>query len=99
LAWTSGPASDVDVDPAGVAMAIVGLAVVSTALVVWGSLSAWSWIVAALAFQGLAGLRNAAYGPVWQTRGAGALTVLVAFALVALIARRATRKLGAMESI
>jgi Type II CAAX prenyl endopeptidase Rce1-like len=99
LAWTSGPASDVDVDPGGVAMAIVGLAVVSTALVVWGSLSAWSWIVAALAFQGLAGLRNAAYGPVWQTRGAGALTVLVAFALVTVIARQTARKRGAMESI
>jgi hypothetical protein len=47
----------------------------------------------------LGGLRNVAYGPVWQARGAGALTVLVASALVALIARRATRKLGAMESI
>ena len=69
------------------------------ALVVWGTLSAWSWIVAALAYQGLGGLSNVAYGPVWQARGAGALTVLVAFALVALIARRATRKLGAMESV
>jgi len=99
LAWTSGPASDVDVDPAGVAMAIVGLAVVSTALVVWGSLSAWSWIVAALAYQGLGGLRNAAYGPVWQARGAGALTVIVASVLVTLIARQAAGKRGAMESI
>ena len=97
LAWTSGPASDVDVDPAGVAMAIVGLAVVSTALVVWGSLSGWSWIVAALAFQGLGGLRNAAYGPVWQARGAGALAVLVALALVAVIARQTARKRGATE--
>ena len=97
LAWTSGPASDVDVDPAGVAMAIVGLAVVSTALVVWGSLSGWSWIVAALAFQGLGGLRNAAYGPVGQTRGAGALAVLVASALVAVIAHQTARKRGAPE--
>ena len=97
LAWTSGPASDVDVDPAGVAMAIVGLAVVSTALVVWGSLSGWSWIVAALAFQGLGGLRNAAYGPVGQARGAGALAVLVASALVAVIARQTARKRGATE--
>jgi hypothetical protein len=97
LAWTSGPASDVDVDPAGVAMAIVGLAVVSTALVVWGSLSGWSWIVAALAFQGLGGLRNAAYGPVGQTRGAGALAVLVASALVAVIARQTAQKRGATE--
>ena len=70
------------------------VAVVSIALVVWGSLAAWSWIVAALAFQGLGGLRNAAYGPVWQDRGAGALTLLVASALVALIARRAARASG-----
>jgi membrane protease YdiL (CAAX protease family) len=97
LAWTSGPVSDVDIDPAGVAMAIVGLAVVSTALVVWGSLSGWSWIVAALAFQGLGGLRNAAYGPVGQTRGAGALAVLVASALVAVIAHQTARKRGATE--
>jgi membrane protease YdiL (CAAX protease family) len=91
LAWTSGPVSDVDVDPGGVGMGIIGLAVVSTALVVWGSSSAWSWIVAALAFQGLAGLRIAAYGPVSQTRGAGALAVLVASALVATIARQTAR--------
>jgi membrane protease YdiL (CAAX protease family) len=97
LVWSSGSASDID--PAGVMLVIASVAVVSIALVVWGSLSAWSWIVAALAYQGLGGLRNVAYGPVWQARGAGALTVLVAFALVALIARRATRKLGAMESI
>ena len=95
LGWSSGPASDVG--PAGVTLVIASVAVVSIALVVWGSLSAWSWIVAALAYQGLGGLRNAAYGPVWQAQGAGALTVLIASALVALIARLATRKRGATE--
>jgi membrane protease YdiL (CAAX protease family) len=88
-AWSSGPASGVD--PARVTMVISGVAVVAIAIVAWGSLSAWSWIVAALTYQGLAGLRNAAYGPVWQERGAGALTLLIASALVALIAWRAAR--------
>jgi hypothetical protein len=63
----------------------------SIAIVAWGSLSAWSWIVGALAFQALSGLRNAAYGPVWQARGAGLLTVLVASALIVVIALRSGR--------
>jgi len=88
-AWSSGPASDVD--PTKATLVIASVAVVSIALVVWGSLAAWSWIVAALAYQGLGGLRNAAYAAVWQERGAGALKVLVASALIALIARRAAR--------
>jgi hypothetical protein len=72
-------------------LGIVGLAVLSITVVAWGSLSAWSWIVAALAYQALSGLRNAAYAPVWQERGAGALIVLVASALIVVIARRAAR--------
>ncbi|MDB4870780.1 MAG: hypothetical protein JWL97_1784, partial [Gemmatimonadales bacterium] len=43
------------------------------------------------AYQGLGGLRNAAYGAVWQDRAMGALTLLAALALVALIARRTDR--------
>ena len=89
LVWSSGSASDVD--PTKATLVIASVAVVSIALVAWGTLSAWSWIVAALAYQGLGGLRNAAYAEVWQERGAGALKVLVASALVALIARRAAR--------
>jgi membrane protease YdiL (CAAX protease family) len=89
LAWSSAPTSDVD--PGRVALVIVSVAVVSISLVVWGRLAAWSWIVAALAYQGLQGLRNAVYGPVWQERGAGALVVLVASALIAIIAHRAAR--------
>jgi len=89
VAWSVGSASDVG--PARVTLVIASAAVVVIALVVWGTLSAWSWIVAALAYQGFAGLRNAAYGPVWQDRGAGALTLLVASALVALIARQVAR--------
>jgi len=64
---------------------------VAIALVVGGTRSAWSWIVAALVYQALASLREAAYGPVWQARGAGILRLLVASALVALVARRAAR--------
>jgi membrane protease YdiL (CAAX protease family) len=89
LGWSFGPSSDVD--PARVALVLVGVAVGSIAVVVWGSLAAWSWIVAALAYQGLAGLRNAVYGSVRQERGAGVLTVLVTSALIAVIARRAAR--------
>ncbi|MDP9200370.1 MAG: CPBP family intramembrane metalloprotease [Gemmatimonadota bacterium] len=89
LAWSSGPASDFD--PVRVTLVIASVAVVSIALVVWGTLSAWSWIVAALVYQALGGLREALYGPVWPARGAGALTLLVASALIALIARRAAR--------
>jgi hypothetical protein len=100
LVWSAGPASNID--PIGftlviASLVIASLAAVSVGLVAWGSQSGWSWIVAALAFQGLGGLRNAAYGPVWQARGAGALTVLVAFALIALIARNAARGRGATE--
>ncbi len=89
MAWSFGPASDVD--PLRLALVAVGVAILSSAVVVWGSVAAWSWIVAALVYQGLGGLRNAAYGYVWQERGAGALVFLVASALIALIARRAAR--------
>ena len=85
LAW-SLPASDLD--PARVAVVIVAVAMVSLAVVLWGSLAAWSWLVAALAYQSLGGLRNAAYGAVWQERGAGALTLIAASALIVLIVRR-----------
>jgi hypothetical protein len=74
-----------------VTLVIAGVVVVSIALVVGGTRSAWSWIIAALVYQALMGLREAAYAPVWQARGAGALMLLVASALVAVIARRTAR--------
>jgi membrane protease YdiL (CAAX protease family) len=89
VAWASGTVNDID--PVSVTLVIMGVAIVAIALVIGGTRSAWSWIVAALFFQALAGLREAAYAPVWQARGAGALTLLVASALVGLIARRAGR--------
>jgi hypothetical protein len=95
-AWTSGVAGEAD--PIRAILGILGVAVMSVAIVAWGSLSAWSWMVAALAFQALSGLRNAAYGPVWQVRGAGLLGLLVTSALIALIARRARRVKEVIEA-
>ena len=89
VAWASGSINDID--PVSVTLIIMGVVIVAIALGIGGTRSAWSWVVAALFFQVLLGLREAAYGPVWQARGAGALTVLVASALVAVIARGAGR--------
>jgi hypothetical protein len=88
-AWALGPVSDVH--PWTAVVAIARVAVVTVAFVLWGSLAAWSWLVAALVVLGLSSLRLAAYGVVWQERGAGVLTLLVAAALIVLIARRAAR--------
>jgi hypothetical protein len=88
-AWSSGVAGEAE--PVRAVLGIAGIAVMSIAIVAWGSLSAWSWIVGALAFQALSGLRNAAYGPVWQARGSALLAALVASALIVVIARRSSR--------
>jgi hypothetical protein len=87
--WALAPASDI-ASWTG-ALAIVRVALVAVAITVWGSLAAWSWLVAGLSVLGLSGLRLAAYGAVWQERGAGALTLLVAAALILLVTRRASR--------
>ena len=92
LIWLAAPAGEID--PARVALVIAGVAIVVTPIIALGKLSAWSWIIAALFYRALDGLREAAYGPVWQARGSGALSVLVASALVALIAYRVTRPRG-----
>jgi hypothetical protein len=89
VVWSSGPTNDVD--PVRASLVIASVTVVSIAVVAWGSLAAWSWLVAAFAFFGLGGLRNATYGAVWQERGDGALTLLAASALIVLIVRRAAR--------
>jgi hypothetical protein len=78
------------VDPARLTLLLASIVVTMVAIIVWGTLAAWSWIVAALWYQALGALRDAVYGPEWQARGAGALTVLVATALIALVLRRAT---------
>ena len=92
VTWALAPTDDVD--PARLALLIASLVLALFAIRVWGPRSAWSWFVAGLTYQGLGGLRDGVYGPEWQARGAGALTVLAATALIALIVRRA----GAYET-
>ena len=87
LAWSTSSGT-ADLNPARVALALVALGSLSLPLVYWGGLAAWSWIVAAIAFQGFGGVRAAAYGAVWQDRATGALILVGALAAVALIARR-----------
>jgi hypothetical protein len=87
--WAGSQASDFD--PAMVGLVIASTAVVWVALAAWGTLSAWSWIVAVLSYFGMAGLRNAVYGFVWQEQVAGGLTLLVVSGLIALIVRETTQ--------
>ena len=90
VAWSFTPPADVD--PAGLALLTVSLVVAAVGIRIFGARSAWAWFVAALFYEGLEGLRGAVYGPEWQARVAGALIVLVATALIALIMRRAVRQ-------
>lgn len=89
VAWSFGPAGNVD--PMALILVVASVAVVSAAILFWGTLSAWSWIVAALTFQALGGLRKAVYGPIWEERGAGAMAMLVACALITLVVGMAAR--------
>lgn len=90
VAMALAPASETD--PWGVALLVLRLLVFAFALRSWGTVSAWSWIVAALVFDALDGLRSAAYAPTGQEHLAGALTLCVAGALVALVVRHARRE-------
>jgi hypothetical protein len=83
--------SSIYTDLLGAALVVAGVIVVTIALLVGGARSAWSWLVAAFFYQVLAGIRNAAYSPVWEERGGGALAALVAAGLIALMAQRAAR--------
>lgn len=86
-AWAMQSAA-ADVTPLGAALALIGGALVVAATLRWGTHAAWSWIVAALAFQLFAALRAVAHAPVWQARVSALLTAAVAGALIAGIARR-----------
>jgi hypothetical protein len=86
-------------DPAGLALLPASFVVAVGAIMAWGPRSAWSWIVAALSYQAMGGLRDAVYGPEWQARGAGALTVLVATGLIALVLRRALRSTPRVSAV
>ncbi|MDP9179173.1 MAG: CPBP family intramembrane metalloprotease, partial [Gemmatimonadota bacterium] len=76
-----------EADPVRMILAVVRMAVIALALYFWGTLSAWSWLVAALVFSALGGLRSAVYAPMGQEQVAGALTVIVASLLIALTVR------------
>jgi membrane protease YdiL (CAAX protease family) len=92
VVWSAAPENYAD--PMSITLAIVGVAVALVALVVGGARSAWSWIVAALFYQALSALRETAYGPVWQARIAGALSILVASAIIVIVARRTSHRPG-----
>lgn len=71
-----------------VILLVAMMALVALALYTWGTVSAWSWIVAALVQQGLGGLRQAVHAPTWQERVAYGLVLSFACLLIALLARR-----------
>ena len=77
-----------DVEPIRVVLLAVMLAVVALAFYAWGTISASSWIVAALVQQGLGGVRNAVHAPTWQEQVANALVLILAILMIALLARR-----------
>jgi hypothetical protein len=89
ITWSFTPTDDGD--PYGLALLAVAFVVAVAAISVWGVRSAWAWFVAALFYEALGGLRYAVYGPEWQARMAGGLTVLAATLLIALILRRGVR--------
>ena len=94
ITWSLEPVGDPD--PARLALLIVSIVLTIVAIIAWGPMAAWSWIVAALSYEALGGLRDAVYGPEWQARGTGVLTVLATAGLIALIQRSAVR--GARRS-
>ena len=71
---------------------VVGFFVVLVLAVIalrpWGSLSAWSWLVAALIGRGFDGLREAVHALTWQEHVAGVLTAVVVSGLIVWIAKR-----------
>ena len=75
-----------DLNPLGLALVIPVVALVGFAFYAWGTASAWSWFVAALASAGLSGVRMAVYAPTTQEKIAGMLGALVSGVLIAAIA-------------
>ena len=84
-----------DADPVRVSVLVGMMAVVAVAFYAWGTLSAWSWIVAALVQQGLGGLRAMMYAPVPQERMASALMLGFACLLIGFVVRRTRSTMAA----
>jgi hypothetical protein len=78
-----------EADPVRATLVVVRVVVIALALYYWGTLSAWSWVAAALVFSALGGLRSAVYASTGQEQVAGALMVLAGSMLIALIVRHA----------
>ena len=83
-------APSVDTSPLRVALIVATVIAIVLALLAWTSVSALSWIVAALAVQALGALHNALHAETVQSGMRYALVTLVACGLIALIARRAS---------
>jgi hypothetical protein len=81
-------------DPLGLALLILTFVVTAAAVRAWARRSAWAWFVAALFYVALEGLRDTVYGPEWQSRVAGVLSVVVATMLIVLIVRVAAARHG-----
>jgi membrane protease YdiL (CAAX protease family) len=79
-------------DPTRLVGLVVGVALVALAVRAWGTSSAMSWLVAALGFQALSGLRLAVYAPTVQERVAGALAMIVSAALASCSASPSMRR-------
>ena len=86
IAIAAAPADQTD--PLEAALLVLRILGIAAALFYWGRRSAWSWIVAALVFEALNGLRLAVYAPTGQEQLSGALTILAAWALVWLMVRQ-----------
>ena len=74
---------------AGGGLFAMGLLLVALAVGIWGTLSGWSWVVAALTFLTFGALRQTVYAPTHVEQGAAVLAVLVAVGLSALGVRHA----------
>lgn len=74
-----------------IGVGVVVIVVTVGALVAWGSVSALSWLVAALAMQALGALHSATFAATSQARIEAALVFIVASVLIALVARYAPR--------
>ncbi len=79
------PPSDTSAVRIGLSIAMV--VIIAVALFAWGTVSALSWIVAALALRALNALHEATYAPTGETRLEQGLVILAACLLIVWIAR------------
>jgi len=90
-AWSTDAGANVD--PMWGTLALVASIATAVALVHWGGHAAAAWFVAALAFQGFDGLRDAVYGAVWEARVSGTLVLATAVACLWFLLRRVPTRL------